>query len=308
MKYTILINQAGIYDSGLASVTDLVDWALLDYIATWQCNKMATKIGNKVWVNYRHLINQMPLLGLNNKAAVSKRIKKLTDLGLLEKHQDQNDFRLYVEPTEKYHSTCSFRGEPTLTVANAPLTVANAPLTVANAPLTVANAPLTVANAPLTPVNIHTTIKIQPSGYNHQDNNLYVQTPKSLGLDCQEKTQEDVFLLLPLNAKDTYKTITLTDIADYQTIYPAVDVEQETRNMLGWLRSNPAKRKTKAGIDRFINAWLSKAQDSGKQKSQVTATNSAPGLSVDQKTSSQLKDDYFRNRAKFEEEMNNNDY
>ena len=33
--------------------------------------------------------------------------------------------------------------------------------------------------------------------------------------------------------------------------------------MVGWLDSNPTKRKTKRGINRFINNWLSNAQDKG---------------------------------------------
>ena len=31
--------------------------------------------------------------------------------------------------------------------------------------------------------------------------------------------------------------------------------------MKGWCDSNPTKRKTRRGIKRFVNAWLSKEQD-----------------------------------------------
>lgn len=63
-----------------------------------------------------------------------------------------------------------------------------------------------------------------------------------------------------LNDKTQYP-ITEADVAGWQDLYPAVDVMQELRKMKGWADANPSKRKTKAGIKRFINAWLAKEQD-----------------------------------------------
>lgn len=45
--------------------------------------------------------------------------------------------------------------------------------------------------------------------------------------------------------------------------YPAVDVEQEIRNMAAWADANPVKRKTRKGVVRFITNWLSREQDKG---------------------------------------------
>jgi hypothetical protein len=42
-----------------------------------------------------------------------------------------------------------------------------------------------------------------------------------------------------------------------------VDVFLELAKMESWLDANPAKRKTKKGIKRFVNSWLSRAQDQG---------------------------------------------
>ena len=53
------------------------------------------------------------------------------------------------------------------------------------------------------------------------------------------------------------------DIIQWQKAYPAVDVFTELSKMESWLDANPAKRKTKGGIKRFINSWLSRAQDRG---------------------------------------------
>lgn len=46
-------------------------------------------------------------------------------------------------------------------------------------------------------------------------------------------------------------------------LYPAVDIKKAWRDMKAWCINNPTKRKTKSGITRFINAWLSKEQDKG---------------------------------------------
>lgn len=54
-------------------------------------------------------------------------------------------------------------------------------------------------------------------------------------------------------------------------MYPAVDIIQELRKMVGWLDSNPTKRKTKRGISRFINNWLASAQDKGGNQNQKYA-------------------------------------
>ena len=51
------------------------------------------------------------------------------------------------------------------------------------------------------------------------------------------------------------------DIKHYKELYPAVDILQELKKMLGWLESNPSNRKTKTGIKAFITRWLSKVQD-----------------------------------------------
>tara|TARA_R110000765_G_scaffold189863_1_gene295203 strand:+ start:96 stop:482 length:387 start_codon:yes stop_codon:yes gene_type:complete len=53
------------------------------------------------------------------------------------------------------------------------------------------------------------------------------------------------------------------DVIAWQRAYPKVDVHQELAAMESWLDANPAKRKTPKGIKRFINSWLSRAQNQG---------------------------------------------
>lgn len=87
----------------------------------------------------------------------------------------------------------------------------------------------------------------------------------SKDISCTEPYPTDSvppIIELTLNDKSLYP-ITQTDIDEWGEIYPAVDILQQLRYMKGWLNSNPTKRKTKRGIKRFINSWLSKEQDKG---------------------------------------------
>lgn len=80
-----------------------------------------------------------------------------------------------------------------------------------------------------------------------------------------ERTEEVPFIELPLNDNTLYPVY--SDYVDeLKKLYPAVDVEQEFRNMRGWIDSNPKKRKTKSGIKQFITRWLSKEQNRGGVK------------------------------------------
>ena len=71
-----------------------------------------------------------------------------------------------------------------------------------------------------------------------------------------------VFITFPLNTGEEYP-ITEGSISKWEQLYPAVDIRQELRKMRGWLDSNPTKRKTRGGIARFVNSWLSREQDRG---------------------------------------------
>ena len=65
-----------------------------------------------------------------------------------------------------------------------------------------------------------------------------------------------------LNTGETWEAED-ADIIQWQKSYPAVDVFAELSKMESWLDANPKKRKTQAGIKRFINSWLARAQDKG---------------------------------------------
>jgi hypothetical protein len=109
MKYTLgAINQIGIVDAGLDKKTDVIDWCILDYIFDWKNSPKANVLNGMVWLSYSHFIKEMPLLGLNDKSSVSKRVKKLKELKLIDTFQSPDDMRLYAKTTDLYYSIVKF--------------------------------------------------------------------------------------------------------------------------------------------------------------------------------------------------------
>jgi len=98
---------------------------------------------------------------------------------------------------------------------------------------------------------------------------VYIDVTKDVKKDsCAEPEQNSgsthaIAGTLPLNDKTDYP-ITKEQIAEWSTLYPAVDVKQECRTMKGWLLASPERRKTKRGILRFINSWLAREQDKSR--------------------------------------------
>ena len=57
--------------------------------------------------------------------------------------------------------------------------------------------------------------------------------------------------------------VTQVIVDELEKCYPAVDVLQTLNEIRGWNISNPKQRKTKSGVLRHINAWMTKVQNSG---------------------------------------------
>ena len=96
-------------------------------------------------------------------------------------------------------------------------------------------------------------------------NQVEVEVEEETNIYCTEVSENPSVppvISIPLNDGSEYG-VTQEDVDKYSTLYPAVDVMQELRGMVGWSDANPTRKKTKAGIKKFINAWLSKAQNNG---------------------------------------------
>ena len=87
---------------------------------------------------------------------------------------------------------------------------------------------------------------------------------------------EPPVFVFPCIKNQTYP-VTQRQIDEWAEAYPRVDINLAIKQMIAWLNSNPSKRKTVKGCPRFINAWLGKDQDSGRNERKETknATGSA---------------------------------
>jgi hypothetical protein len=72
---------------------------------------------------------------------------------------------------------------------------------------------------------------------------------------------------IPLNDGSEWAVMTRA-LAEWVQSFPAVDVEQELREMRAWALANPTKRKTSRGVAAFVVRWLAKAQDTPGRSSQ----------------------------------------
>jgi hypothetical protein len=91
-------------------------------------------------------------------------------------------------------------------------------------------------------------------------------------LPAAEKS--DVFISFLLNDGTEYD-VTAEKVKYYAELYPAVNIEQDLRDITGWCFANKDKRKTRRGAESFINRWLAKTQNTGGSKSGNISGNHA---------------------------------
>jgi hypothetical protein len=108
MKYTFIINQAGIIRLGLLGSVELVAWCVLDYLGGWFFSKNAKRavVDGKefVWLDYGHAVEELPLL-FNPQAGFASRknqfsrvVQSLRAAGLVESVKVGRN--LYLRPSD----------------------------------------------------------------------------------------------------------------------------------------------------------------------------------------------------------------
>lgn len=121
-----------------------------------------------------------------------------------------------------------------------------------------------------------------------------VPPPASAGIllpEIQETTKPDPCVMeLPVTGdrEQPMHKVFASDAANWQELYPGVDVMQQLRNMRGWLDSNPQRRKTKTGIKKFITGWLAKEQN------HCGGARASPPVANQHKTYAELEEDNFQ--------------
>lgn len=80
---------------------------------------------------------------------------------------------------------------------------------------------------------------------------------------CIVADESPCVLRVPL-VDGSFHNVTRANVDSWAPAYPGIDVEAQLQKARVWLEENPRKRKTKAGIGRFLTAWLARSQDSGR--------------------------------------------
>lgn len=71
-------------------------------------------------------------------------------------------------------------------------------------------------------------------------------------------------VVIKLILKDgSYYDVTQEYVDRQKELYDMVDVLAEIKAAVAWSEANPAKRKTRAGATKFLNAWLKRSQERG---------------------------------------------
>ena len=109
MLYSININQLALTKTQL----DLIDGAIMCYLHAISSSNAEdinkNRINGFTWINFKHLISEMPLLKINNKCAISRRMKKIEKEGFINIMKQGNN--LYIKLTalfdELFFNRCS---------------------------------------------------------------------------------------------------------------------------------------------------------------------------------------------------------
>ena len=98
-----------------------------------------------------------------------------------------------------------------------------------------------------------------------------------------EKTKSTAVISLTLKTGEE-SPVNQNQIVQWKELYPLVDVMQELREMKGWTDSNPAKRKTKTGILKFITGWLAREQERKEEANERDSSNAGKNSTADSKS------------------------
>ena len=91
------------------------------------------------------------------------------------------------------------------------------------------------------------------------DINKLNQTKRNKIKDMPGTKCSEPVAMLPLKDGTEYE-ISAESFEEFVNAYPAINVLSEMRKMRAWCLSNPANRKTRRGIMKFINGWLGRAK------------------------------------------------
>lgn len=80
----------------------------------------------------------------------------------------------------------------------------------------------------------------------------------------------------PCQGKRNVWHLTVSQVADWQAIYPSLDILAECRKALAWLKANPQKKRTHGGMAKYLVNWLNRAVERPAPAALTTRPPPAP--------------------------------
>jgi len=209
-----------------------VDALIYSNISSWNksgtgCYESIETISKKSFCNYK---------------TAERSIKKLLDLGLIVKGDFNPKSKTYIYITTDKLTYISQTDSVKLSQSNCPI---SPKLTVTDSQTD----QLPQSNCP------NTTVKL--TDYNNIYNKEYNKELKDIGIEPLVSDNK-IFLILKDN---TNFEVPADKIIEWQKVYSGINIIKELGKMKLWLESNTQKRKTETGMPRFINSWLSRADN-----------------------------------------------
>lgn len=127
------------------------------------------------------------------------------------------------------------------------------------------------------PVNSRRTAGEQPTDTKKKEKKVKKVEEGKKEASCTEPgkpaSEQEVVLTYPtvgIGAKTW--DLTKTKLEEYAETFPDLDVLAECRKALQWIRDNPTKRKSAAGMPKYLGNWLNRQQNSGRGTASTSDT------------------------------------
>ena len=259
MRLEILgFSQQGLMNLGLDNNDALLLRWFIDYQGTQKMKAIPNTEDGKVyfWVNFKKLCEDLPIITGSDRY-MARKFDKLVAAGVLAKFSS-------IGPMGKYSAFRIGDGDQYMSLIES--MSPNGEAMSVNGDMVGADSDM--AKSPVSDMqsNINSLPRNNITGDNLQEDNV-----------CPELSQNEtpdrspVVVRMPLVGSNVY-LISQSQVDRWSALYPAVDVMQELRKMVGWCEGNPSNKKTGRGVLRFINSWLSREQDRGHRRTVTSPT------------------------------------
>lgn len=114
-----------------------------------------------------------------------------------------------------------------------------------------------------------------------EDNKTKENKKKDITCAEPEVTGSTLTVISMLLKDGSEYPVSQSDVDEWAKLFPTVDVMQQLRAMKAWCIDNPAKRKTKTGIRRFISGWFTRQVNNGQKPAEKKMPDYSFEMGVD---------------------------